>query len=679
MGKMGDMGEKKTAPKRAAEKNLIFVAQKHKARRLHYDLRLEEGSRIKKQFNFIKPMFSTLVDEPFDHKEWLFEIKWDGYRAISIVKKGSAEIFSRRGLRFRNFGIIEEQLGRLGLDAVLDGEIIAVDEFGKSDFQSLQNYKNARDTTLIYYVFDILQLKNKDLKDLPLEQRKQILFTLLGGMNGAVRFAGHLEEKGKKMFETAKTMGIEGIMAKKRSSKYEPGRRVKNWLKIKALKRQEAVIFGVTEPRGQREAFGSLVLGAYENGKPLYIGQSGGGFTNAELNRLKKKFEKYKTGQPAFENPPLLGTKITWLKPEFVCEVKFSEWTSDGKMRHPIYLGIRADKKPTEVVIEKPQSKELFNPEIKETQPGKKEHRNQFRTKVKLTHLDKTFWPRAANGSGSEAREITKNDLLQYYNDIAGFILPYLKDRPQSLRRYPNGIISDHFFQKNITSHPGYIRTEKIASDSKGFTNYLTATDKDSLLYMINLGCIDLNPWNSRIDKIDYPDYLVIDLDPVEITFEAVIETAKNIRKILDKAEVESFPKTSGGNGIHIFIPLGAKYETSLVLDFAHILSQVIRRKIPGITSLERMPDKRKSKVYLDYLQNRQGATNVSAYSVRPRLQAPVSAPLEWNEVKKGMRPENFTLRTMRGRLDKKGDLWKGVLGRGIDMKKALEKIAFYP
>jgi bifunctional non-homologous end joining protein LigD len=292
----------------------------------------------------------------------------------------------------------------------------------------------------------------------------------------------------------------------------------------------------------------------------------------------------------------------------------------------------------------------------------------ETKIRVPITNEEKIFWPEEG---------YTKGDLIKYYTEIAPIILPYLKDRPQSLKRYPNGINEEFFFHKDLEGAPNYLKTEIIKSDSQGkATNYLIAEDLNSLLYMVQLGCIDLNPWNARIETIDYPDYLIIDLDPEDISFEKVVETAKIIKKTLDQVPIKSFPKTSGGRGMHVLIPLGTRYKTSQVLQFAELLCRIIHKQIPAFTSLERSPAKRQKKVYLDYLQNKFGATNVSVYSIRPRPGAPVSTPLEWKEVRKNLHPQKFTIKTIPKRLKKKGDLFSGLLDQGINMEKALTKLS---
>jgi bifunctional non-homologous end joining protein LigD len=302
---------------------------------------------------FIKPMFATLTNKPFDKKNWIFELKWDGYRAMAYIKDAKVQLKSRNNLSFNSkFAPIVEELSRYSFEAILDGEIIAVDADGKSDFQGLQNYQRTKEGTLIYYVFDILHLNGKNLRNLPLSTRKKILKNILPAQKSIIRYTDHIAEKGTKIFDLVKQQGIEGIIAKKQTSIYEPGKRVHNWQKIKAIKRQEAIIAGTTPPKGGRKGFGSLVLGVYNDNQELvYIGQSGGGFNEKELSELSRKFKPFAVQKSPLKNPPNIKG-ITWLNPKFVCEVKFAEWTSEGIMRQPVFLGLRIDKNPKKVVRE---------------------------------------------------------------------------------------------------------------------------------------------------------------------------------------------------------------------------------------------------------------------------------------------------------------------------------------
>ncbi|OGC82083.1 MAG: DNA ligase D [Candidatus Abawacabacteria bacterium RBG_16_42_10] len=599
----------------------------------------------------IEPMLAHLADKPFDQADWIFEIKWDGYRAIGKIRNTKVELLSRHGLSLnQQFPPIAKELAKISEEMILDGEIVVLDENGRADFQRIQNYKKTGKGNLVYYVFDILEYKKQDLRNLPLLERKKILKHVLPIL-ARVKYSDHIIEHGKELFATAVEAGIEGIMAKDGASTYQIGERSKSWLKIKNLQQQEAVICGITAPRGSRKEFGALVLGVYEKGKLIYIGHTGGGFNESLLKEIKSLLKPLITKKCPFKREPVTNAPVQWLKPKVVCEIRFTEWTQEGMMRHPVFLGIREDKNPMEVTKEK----NIF--------PVNK----NYKTNSQFTHLNKIFWPQ---------EKYTKQDLIIYYDKIAPFILPYLKDRPQALHRFPDGITGENFFQKNINIIPEGLETVKIFSTSKNKEiNFALCQNKYDLLYLANLGCIEFHPWNSRQQHLDKPDYLLFDLDPLNISFTKVIETALTVKKVLDSAGIKSFCKTSGATGLHVYVPMEAKYSTKQVIEFAKILVTIVHAKLPETTSIERMPAKRNRKVYLDYLQNRRGQNMVAPYSARPRPGAPVSTPLHWQEVKIGLDPKKFTIKTIFKRLKRIGDIWKKVLGKGIDMEKALKKL----
>lgn len=588
----------------------------------------------------IKPMLATLVEAPFDNPDWIYEIKWDGYRAIAQIEKGQVkskvQLYSRNGLSFNDkYPEVVKALKKLKHNIILDGEIVALDKRGRSVFELLQNA--GEKTELNYVVFDILYLDGRDLTKLPLLERKKILKTILP-RNGIIKYSDHIEKLGVKFFEKAKKATLEGIMAKNKSSIYKPGERSKDWQKIKISMEQEAVIGGFTAPKGSRKLIGALVLGVYENGKLIYIGHTGGGFDEAKISAVYKKLKPLISSKSPFEKAPKTNAPVTWVKPKLVCEVKFENWTNEGHMRQPIFLGLREDKDAKEVIRE--VAREV--------------------TKEAFSHLDKVFWPDEG---------YTKGDVINYYDKMAKTILPYLIDRPESLNRHPDGIKGINFYHKNITiKTPPFVKTASLNK-----VNYLVCNNKETLLYMANLGCIEINPWASRLANPNKPDFLIIDLDPGTVPFEKLIGVAKIAHEVLELAKIPSFIKTSGKKGMHIAIPMGSKYTYEEVRLFAEIIVRRIHEKAPKITSLERHPAKRKNKVYLDYLQNGRGQTLAAPYSLRPWPGATVSTPLKWNEVKPGLHPSKFTIETIFPRLKKYGDLWKPVLEKGIDMDKSLK------
>ncbi len=628
----------------------------------------------------VKPMLATLTDEVLDNPDWIYEVKWDGYRILAQIKDGDVRLYSRHDKTYNAlFSKVVHELKKFPFNMILDGEMVVVDEKGISQFQLLQNYMRRQEGQLLYYVFDILYLDRYDLHDLPLSQRREILETVVAD-SGVLRLSKSIENHGRAFFEAAKQNGLEGIIAKNLQSFYQFGQRTYQWLKIKAVQKQEAVICGFTKPRGSRQYFGALILGVYKDGELIYVGHTGGGFNEDSLKDLYERLQPLVKSQCPFRKKPKTNAPVFWVDPKLVCAIKFQEWTEDGHMRQPVFLRLREDKIPTEVRKEKPlPAKKLF------TQKDSSEKATKIKTKspsgillpasnipiaakVSLTHLDKVYWPQEG---------YTKGDLIKYYQDIASFILPYIKGRSQVLHRHPEGIQDKGFFQKDINfTPPPLVKTVVVESESQGEkVRYLICQNKETLAYINNLGCIEINVWASTFDKLDHPNYLVLDFDPVEIEFSRVIEVILKARDVLEKTAVKGFCKTSGGRGMHIYIPLQKKYTFDQAKDFAQILCNVIHNQTPSLTSLERSPQKRKGLIYLDYLQNHYGATMAAPYSVRPRPGAPVSTPLQWSEVTPKLNPQKFTMKTILPRLEKKGDLWKGLLGFGISMEKSLKII----
>jgi bifunctional non-homologous end joining protein LigD len=631
-----------------------------------------KGRKILKG-ELIRPMAAELADEPFDDKDWIFELKYDGYRALALLDgKGNVQLYSRNLLSFNSaYSDIVDELKKIDHPALIDGEVVIEDEKGHSHFQLLQNYKTTGEGPLKYYVFDLLSLNGEDTMQLTVLQRKELLRELLSNYSfHNIFYADHIEEKGKAFFSAAVKNKLEGIIAKNANSTYLPGRRSSNWLKIKITRQQEAVIVGITEPRGGRTLFGSLLLGAYKNGTLEYIGHCGTGFNEAALKELYHKFKPYFVSQSPFSFKVDVNAKAQWLKPKFVCEVKFSEWTADGSMRHPVFLGLREDKSPKEVHREiAGASSENSKPDMDEKNSQDNYELKIGKVTLKLTNQNKIYFP----GEG-----ITKGDLVNYYSEISSVILPYLKDRPQSMNRFPNGIQQQSFYQKDVDkkSTPRWVQTEKVYSESNEKNiNYLICNDKATLVYMANLGCIEINPWNSRITHLLNPDWVVIDLDPEKISFKEVVRAALEVKKVLDELEIECYCKTSGATGLHIYIPMGAKYDYDTVKQFAELIAQITQKRLPETTSIVRLPSKRQGKVYLDFLQNRKGQTLAAPYSVRPKPGATVSTPLEWKEVNEKLDPTDFTIKTTLKRLDKKGDMWKPVLGKGVNLMKVLKTL----
>lgn len=648
-----------------------------------------------------KPMKATLVDEPFDDPDWLYEVKWDGYRAIAVIDKKGAELISRNNLPFDKYYPINKILKDWQINAVIDGEILVLNDKGISDFGALQNWRSEADGNLVYYVFDILWYEGKNLMGLPLKQRQAILKAILPTNDDRIRQSKAFDTGGIEFFNAAERIGLEGIIAKKASSVYTSDLRSKEWLKIKVHRRQEVIIAGFTKNAGTSKSFSALVLALYDDkGKLQYAGKVGTGFSDKLQKEMMAQFKPLVTDKSPFEvepdvdkpsrfRPQRLGAKPTWLKPELVCEVAFAEVTGDGVFRQASFKGMRTDKKAKDVVLETPKDttetvekaeridndkhakaiipvkntdrKTLLNPKD-ETQV-----RKICGHDLKFTHLSKIYWPDDG---------VTKRDMFNYYYQVADYILPYLKDRPMSLNRFPNGIHGPSFYQKDVKGKaPDWITKTFPYTNGEGeHKEYLVGSDESYLLWMASLGCIEMNPWFSRVKSPDNPDYCVIDLDPDKNTFNQVIEAALEVKKVLDAVDVPSCCKTSGSTGMHIYIPLGAKYDYDQSQMFARLVVGIVHKQIPDYTSLERMVAKRNGKMYLDFLQNRPGATIAGPYSLRPKPGATVSMPLHWDEVKPGLTMKDFTIFNSIDRLKETGDLFKGVLAKGIDLEKTIKK-----
>ena len=620
-------------------------------------------------------MLAKLYEEAFNDKEWIFEIKWDGYRAIADLSAKNFLFYSRNGISFyEKFQKVSKDFDQQTQKIILDGEIVAYDENGKPSFQLLQQIGDNPDLALVYQVFDLLWLNGHSTEELPLLQRKELLKEALIETD-MIKYCDHIPEKGIDFFNQMKKMKLEGMIAKKADSKYIENHRTSDWLKIKFTDTEEAIICGFTEPRGSRKGFGALILGKYADGELIYSGHTGTGFNNESLNQLHETLKKIITKISPFENIPKTNMPVTWVKPELVCEIKYSEITKDGIFRHPVFIAIREDKNPEEVdnFLGKTNHINKKSIEMKDKVPSKKNEESEKeiildKHQVKLTNQNKIYFPKD---------DITKGDVIEYYQSVAKYILPHLKNRPLSLNRFPNGIEEQSFYQKDASDNiPDWIKTTQVYSESNDkYIDYIYCNDKSTLAYLNNLGCIDLNPWNSSLPDLEHPDYLVLDLDPSKKnTFDDVIEAALQVNEVLNSIKIKSYCKTSGSTGIHIYIPMGGKYEFDQVKDFAHIVMKQVNEKLPKITTLERNLQKRDDKkIYLDYLQNRTGQTLASAYSLRPKQGASVSMPLDWEEVIPGLKPTDFTIHNALERIEKKGDLFKPVLGKGVDMMKALE------
>jgi bifunctional non-homologous end joining protein LigD len=619
-------------------------------------LRHDESSAGRPRY---RPMLSTSADVLPKGEGWVYEPKWDGYRAIVTVSSGEVSFTSRNGNdlteRFRD-SARRAALGIRTSDAVLDGEICRLDDQGRSSFSSLQSGTG----TLVLVLFDVLEVDSKPLIHLPLAERRTRLEAVVDHSVGGVVISPQFEE-GEALLDAAREQGLEGVVAKRADSQYQPGRRVPDWRKVKVRQSQEVVVVGYTKGQGRRSSgFGALVVAVHEAGGLRWAGNVGTGYSDAEIARLLKLFKPLKRpDSPLAEVPKMPRVRrsdIVWLEPKLVAQVEFVEWTHEGHLRAPVYLGLREDKPASEVRKEREPVPEVFH---------------KGRRELRVSNLDKVFWPDEG---------ITKGDLLAYYRDVAEVLVPHLRRRPFTMKRYPDGWKGKNFFQKQAPSHmPSWIERAPLpASTREGETkviDYALIDDELALLWAVNMGCIDMHVWSSRVDKPERPDWVMFDLDPAEgATFEDVVTVARLVKDTLDLVELESYPKTSGSRGIHILVPVARRHTFGDARDFASIIAGALARAHPGLVTTEWARKKRVG-VLVDANQNRPGATNASVYSVRPRAGAPVSTPLRWEEVVPGLDLAAFTTEVVLDRVARDGDLFAGVLEGGQSLTKALKAL----
>ena len=617
-----------------------------------------------------KPMFATLEDEKRmpQGEGWEYEIKWDGYRIVARLAGGAAELRTRKDqnytARFEN--VAKELVKALKTpDCVLDGEVCALDEEGRPSFSAMQQAKAG--TPIVYYVFDLLEVDGEPIIDLPLSERRARLRKLLDGRNRTVQFSESFED-GPALMRAAKEQRLEGIMGKRLESRYLPGKRSRDWLKFKAHGEQEFVIAGYTRGKGRREwSFGSLVLATNGPDGLEWAGNVGTGFDEAEIERILKKLKPLERKTSPFPRVPKMPRvrkdDVVWVEPKLVAEVSFAEWTHDGRLRAPVYQGLREDKDPLEVRRELPGEPPAGIPDV--IRKGKRV--------LRLSNLDKLFWPDEG---------ITKGDLLAFYRDVAAVVVPHLRDRPFTLKRYPDGWQGKHFFQKDAPAGmPDWIPTvnlEVTTRDRPRQRRRIDAplvNDELALLWMVNMGCIDLNTWYSRVDKLDRPDFVLFDLDPSpDVGFPETVQVALLVKEALDALGLKSFPKTSGADGIHVLVPVERRHSYDDTREFAEIVSRALATTNRGLVTTEWSKSKRKG-VLIDANQNGEGKTIASVYSVRPKEGAPVSTPLRWEEVDESLDPAAFTMDVVRERVAEHGDLYEGVLKTRQSLGAALRAL----
>ncbi|NDQ56830.1 MAG: DNA ligase D [Acidipila sp.] len=663
------------------------------------DLEALQGAKKSPMPSQISLTLAQLQTKAFSGAEWLFEIKWDGERALGILRPGDFELRARSG---RNITAEYPELKEIGRqfnarEAILDGEIVVLDEQGRSDFRRIQprfgvlNPPPAlqQKNPVTYYAFDLLYCDGYDLRRVALEGRKALLQKLLR-TSDKIRFSDHVIENGVELFAMAREQELEGIIAKRRDSRYA-GKRTSDWVKLKIVHDLDVVIGGWTAPRKTRDHFGSLLMGLYQGSDLKYIGSVGTGFDQELLAKTAETLRQLAAAVCPFSTVPQLKETAHWVTPELVARVKYGQWTNDKKLRQPVFLGFQEDREARDCHFETqgtatapqamPQQKQTVrSPESsrvkaagitagaagtslahaknleQELAEGKGEALNVELDgkKLSLTHLNKPFFPQP---------RLRKRDVLLYYLRIAPCLLPFLKDRPLVLKRYPDGIAGKFFFQKEASeSRPEWLRTVDIFSKERGATMpYIIANDRATLLYLTNLGCIDHNPWSSCFDDQEHPDYIFFDLDPTEGTpFESALLVASAIYAQLQALELRCYLKTSGASGFHIFVPIVRKYSYEQARLFAGAIGQRVQTELPKLVTFERIVSKRrKGTVLIDALQNALGKPLAAAYSLRPFPGAPVSTPVTESELAKKMRPEQLNVETIFQRLKRYGDLWK--------------------
>jgi len=670
----------------------------------------------------LEPMKAQLVDAAFDDDRWLFEVKWDGIRLVSFIDNGKVSLQTRAGR------IVDDEYPQLqavsrlvkAKQAVLDGEIVALDEEGRPSFQLLQN-RGKEPHPMQYVVFDIVYLDGQRLFRVPLEDRKRLLRDIVRDSD-LLKYSEHVLGEGKAFFKAAQQKQLEGIVAKLRDSPYQPGMRSSAWLKIKAVRQQEVVIGGFTEPRGGRRHFGALIVGVYEDGKFVYAGHVGGGFDERSLESLAKLMKPLIVKTSPFSGEPPRGNeKPTWVRPKLVAEVKFAEWTRDGVMRQPVFLGLRDDVDPREVRRELPhdadremaQAKRAPTARGKRQQVARKTSTRVARSRVSApseataTDIPDTSLSKAAaqvakklrtDIRGATASELdaldaiktegnwevggrivhltnlhkllfpedrySKRDLIRYYVQVAPVMIPYYKDRPLSMNPHPDGIHGKSYWVKDKPDYaPEWIPTFRY-QDQKGLKDWILIEEVATLAWLANHAVIDMHPWYSRVDKPEYPDWSVIDLDPAEgATFKDVVAVAKVMKSALDHLELTGVLKTTGQSGLHIYIPIERRYtleeSRGFVAKLAHMIAELMPEKVTEVWEVKR----RTGKIRIDYTQNVINKTLAGPYSVRPALRAPVSTPIAWRELDDSrLRPDKWTIKTLGDRLLEVGDLFHDAL-----------------
>lgn len=603
-----------------------------------------------RRFREMRPMLAQTADEAFDDDGWSFEVKWDGFRALALVTSDGTELRSRTGrdltARFSSLGDL-----RHGIDvqeAVLDGEVVVLDEKGRAVFQDLQTGRG----TVTFAVFDVLYVDGQWILDRPYDERRDLLRRILPAASGHVMVSDDVVGAGLALYEAVSSAGAEGIIAKRRSSTYEPGARTGNWLKIKYRRETEALVCGYTPGEGSRRAtFGALIIGERRGDRLVPIGRVGSGFTDASSRDIRRALDRITTDTPPFADVADQPKGSVWVNPRITCRVAYSDRTDDGLLRHPVFLGL-AEHEPD------PVSQRIIDADREELRlrDGDRE--------IRLTNLTKPFWA---------SPRITKGDVLDHYARMAPVLMPHIAGRPFVLKRYPNGWDQPFFFQHQLPDGaPSWLERVTLQKSDDEIT-YAVVTDPLSLLWMVNLGCIDLNPWHARAATPDRADHVLFDLDPPDgIPFTAITELALIIREVLGDLGLRSHVKTSGSRGIHVMVPVSPTPHEAVRLFSGVVARQVVARH-PKRATIETAIARRGGRIYIDANQNGYGKTIASVYSLRPVAAATVSTPVTWDELADGVDPSRFTIEAVAERVALQGDLFAGMLDRTQDLSAAVE------
>ena len=645
----------------------------------------------------VELMLAEARDDAFSKVGWVFEPKLDGYRVLATQDGTAPALRSRNGNDLTPaFPDVVRALRALPVPrAVIDGELVIPDAEGRPSFQALQKRSKlsrtidvrraAAESPAVLYAFDLLGFEDRDLRPLPLIERKRILRMMLPPL-GPIRFVEHYERDGISLMEHATALGFEGIVGKQADSPYKKGRS-SCWLKVRTIRTAEFAVVGFTRPKGSRGGFGALQLADWVDGELVYAGRAGTGFSDKQLGQVRKTLEDSIRKTPPCNGPLPVGSvdsvgsvgstgsvpkrrpipeakDTTWVEPSLVCEVEFKEWTDEGLLRQPVFCRFRDDKEPADCVRQSADAPGA--PDSSDDPPASKVTQAPD---VPLSNLGKVYWP---------AEKYSKGDLVEYYRAIAPWLLPYLADRPLVLTRFPEGIEGKSFYQKDAKDFtPEWIRTVPIWSeDTQREVNYFVCDNLETLLYVANLGSIPLHIWPSRADSLELPDWCVIDLDPKGAPFEQVVEVALSLHRLCEKIELPHFVKTSGSTGIHVLIPLAQQCTFDQSRTLGELLARVVVDELPEISTIVRQVRGREGKVYIDYLQNRHGQLIAAPFSVRPLAGAPVSMPLEWREVNRKLQISRHTIVTALQRMQKLGrDPMRPVLEEQPDLPAALQRL----